>query len=73
MVAGRHARRYQQKSFTDMTTVPAPRYDLIKTHAYALGSFQITRGCPFLCEFCDIIVMFGRKPRLKTASRSSPS
>jgi radical SAM superfamily enzyme YgiQ (UPF0313 family) len=33
---------------------------------YAFGSVQFSRGCPFLCEFCDIIVIFGRKPRLKT-------
>ena len=64
-----HARRYQQKNFTDMTTVPAPRYDLIDRNAYALASLQISRGCPFLCDFCDIIVMFGRKPRLKTAAQ----
>jgi radical SAM superfamily enzyme YgiQ (UPF0313 family) len=33
---------------------------------YAFASVQFTRGCPFLCEFCDIIVIFGRKPRIKT-------
>ena len=36
---------------------------------YAFGSVQFTRGCPFTCEFCDIIVIFGRKPRLKTAAQ----
>jgi radical SAM superfamily enzyme YgiQ (UPF0313 family) len=36
---------------------------------YLFGSLQISRGCPFTCEFCDIIVVFGRRPRLKTAAQ----
>ena len=36
---------------------------------YKFGSVQITRGCPFTCEFCDIIVVFGRRPRIKTAAQ----
>jgi radical SAM superfamily enzyme YgiQ (UPF0313 family) len=46
--------------------VPSPRFDLLKTRHYAFGSVQFSRGCPFRCEFCDIIVVFGRKPRLKS-------
>jgi radical SAM superfamily enzyme YgiQ (UPF0313 family) len=46
-----------------------PRLDLLKMNRYFLGSVQFSRGCPFLCEFCDIIVMFGRRPRLKTAKQ----
>ena len=62
---GRPARRYEQAERTDMTTVPVPRHDLLKMQRYALGSVQFSRGCPFTCEFCDIIVTFGRRPRLK--------
>jgi len=36
---------------------------------YAFGSLQFSRGCPFLCEFCDIIITFGRKPRIKTSQQ----
>ncbi len=50
-----------------MSTVPPPRLDLIDLGHYAFGSVQFTRGCPFTCEFCDIIVVFGRQPRLKTS------
>src|SRR5205085_2929641 len=50
----------------DMSRVPAPRLDLLKMNRYAFGSMQFTRGCPFLCEFCDIIVTFGRRPRIKS-------
>ena len=63
---GRHARRYEQAGKTDMATVPAPRLDLMKMRQYINGSVQISRGCPFTCEFCDIIVVFGRRPRVKT-------
>ena len=49
-----------------MTKVPLPRYDLLTMKQYAIGCVQISRGCPFQCEFCDIIVIFGRKPRIKT-------
>ncbi|MDB5971553.1 MAG: hypothetical protein JWQ90_4003 [Hydrocarboniphaga sp.] len=58
--------RYEQQERTDMSTVPAPRYDLVNARHYMLAPLQVSRGCPFLCEFCDIIVIFGRKPRLKT-------
>src|ERR1043166_6007150 len=63
---GKAAARYQQVETTNMSRVPAPRLDLLKMRHYAFGSVQFSRGCPFLCEFCDIIVTFGRKPRIKT-------
>ncbi len=64
--AGRSKSRYEQQERTDMARLPTPRFDLLKTDRYLLGSIQISRGCPFLCEFCDIIVTFGRRPRIKT-------
>lgn len=64
--AGTPKARYEQEERTDMSTVPAPRHDLLKIQHYALGTIQFSRGCPFMCEFCDIIVTFGRKPRIKT-------
>ena len=60
------ARRYQQAERTDMSRVPVPRFDLLDAKRYGSVSIQFSRGCPFLCEFCDIIVMFGRRPRIKT-------
>jgi len=64
---GSHGRRYEQADKTDMTRVPVPRFDLLRMDDYAVGSIQFSRGCPFTCEFCDIIVVFGRKPRIKTS------
>lgn len=58
--------RYEQAAKSDMEKVPTPRYDLIKSNHYAMASLQFSRGCPFLCEFCDIITIFGRRPRMKT-------
>ncbi len=66
---GRHQQRYEQLEATDMTRVPVPRYDLLRVKDYLFGSIQFTRGCPFQCEFCDIIIIFGRKPRLKTSAQ----
>ena len=66
---GRHQSRYEQQEKTDLTTLPLPRIDLLKTDRYMFGSLQISRGCPFTCEFCDIIVTFGRRPRLKTSEQ----
>src|SRR4051794_21697753 len=63
---GLHQYRYEQAEKTDMSKVPTPRFDLLKMRHYAFGSVQFTRGCPFQCEFCDIIVTFGRRPRIKT-------
>ena len=66
---GLHQCRYEQLEKTDMTKVPTPRFDLLKMKRYAFGSLQFSRGCPFQCEFCDIIVTFGRRPRIKTAAQ----
>ncbi len=49
----------------DVTTTPVPRFDLLQLDAYGEMSVQFSRGCPFQCEFCDIIVLYGRKPRTK--------
>jgi radical SAM superfamily enzyme YgiQ (UPF0313 family) len=49
-----------------VTSTPIPRYDLLELDAYDSMSVQFSRGCPFQCEFCDIIVLYGRKPRTKT-------
>lgn len=58
--------RYEQAEKTDMTSVPTPRFDLLRPGAYQMAPVQFSRGCPFQCEFCDIITIFGRKPRVKT-------
>ncbi|MEW6492275.1 MAG: B12-binding domain-containing radical SAM protein [Cyanobacteriota bacterium] len=53
----------------DVTQTPIPRFDLLEFDAYSEMSVQFSRGCPFQCEFCDIIVLYGRKPRTKTPAQ----
>ena len=50
----------------DVTATPIPRFDLLQLEAYDPMSVQFSRARPFNCEFCDIIVLYGRKPRTKT-------
>ena len=57
---------YKQIGNIDMQKSPVPRFDLIKKGDYLYYFIQTTRGCPFACEFCDIIVTDGRVPRLKS-------
>jgi radical SAM superfamily enzyme YgiQ (UPF0313 family) len=53
----------------DVTHSPIPRFDLLDRQAYSMMAIQFSRGCPFQCEFCDIIVLYGRKPRTKHPSQ----
>ena len=53
----------------DVTLSPVPRYDLLRSDAYASMAMQFSRGCPFNCEFCDIIELYGRRPRTKTPAQ----
>jgi radical SAM superfamily enzyme YgiQ (UPF0313 family) len=55
-----------EKFQVDVTLSPIPRYDLIKFRDYFHSAVQFSRGCPFNCEFCDIIELYGRVPRTKT-------
>jgi radical SAM superfamily enzyme YgiQ (UPF0313 family) len=49
----------------DLTTSPVPRFDLLQLKDYATFTIQTSRGCPFDCEFCDVVNLFGRTPRYK--------
>jgi len=53
----------------DITKTPIPRFDLLKRSDYLYLGVQFSRGCPFMCEFCDIIELYGRVPRTKTSAQ----
>jgi radical SAM superfamily enzyme YgiQ (UPF0313 family) len=58
---------FEAEKFTsDVTKSPVPRFDLLKFENYLYIGVQFSRGCPFTCEFCDIIELWGRVPRTKT-------
>jgi radical SAM superfamily enzyme YgiQ (UPF0313 family) len=62
---GSARRLYVVKEKPDVSKTPLPRFDLLKIDKYASMAIQFSRGCPFQCEFCDIITIYGRKPRTK--------
>jgi len=65
MKAGRVRAEYATIERPDLAETPPPRWDLIDLRHYAMMSVQYSRGCPFNCEFCDIIEVNGRVPRVK--------
>nr|VFJ55642.1 MAG: Radical SAM superfamily enzyme YgiQ, UPF0313 family [Candidatus Kentron sp. FW] len=52
-----------------LTQTPIPRFELLDLDAYDTMSIQFSRGCPFLCEFCDITSLYGRRPRTKSPAQ----
>jgi len=64
---GQVKRVYKTDKFPDIRRTPAPRWELVDFKNYATMDVQFSRGCPYNCEFCNITVLFGRKPRTKNA------
>jgi radical SAM superfamily enzyme YgiQ (UPF0313 family) len=67
--AGAWKAEYEPAEKPDLTSSPMPRFDLLKVDEYHALTIQFARGCPFSCEFCDIIVVYGRRPRAKTVEQ----
>jgi radical SAM superfamily enzyme YgiQ (UPF0313 family) len=57
--------RYSNHEWPDVTKAPIPDFKLVKFNRYSSMVLQYSRGCPFTCEFCDIIEIYGRRPRTK--------
>jgi len=69
--AGQAQPLYRETGTVSLADSPVPRFDLLKLERYTTVTLQFSRGCPFRCEFCDIIVMFGRRPRHKSIAQVS--
>ena len=57
---------YKAHTLPDMSRTPLPDLDLVNLKPYSAVGIQYSRGCPFNCEFCDIIEIYGRRPRTKS-------
>lgn len=66
---GNPKRIYQSTEFADIQTTPVPNWELVDMQKYDSMSIQLSRGCPFNCDFCNITSMLGHKPRLKTKNQ----
>lgn len=63
--AGKTRGVFQHGSKPGMSDSPVPRFDLLRLEDYSVMSIQTSRGCPYDCEFCDVVNLYGRKPRYK--------
>ena len=63
---GNPQRVYLSKARPGIWRTPVPQWSLINQKQYSSMSLQYSRGCPFNCEFCDIIILNGHRPRTKS-------
>lgn len=62
-------RIYKTEFYADITKTPVPDYQLLNLKAYAFMNLQVTRGCPFACNFCEITTLLGHKVRMKSTEQ----
>ena len=63
---GKPKQKYTSEDWANITATPLPLWELVSLKNYTSMNLQYSRGCPFDCDFCDITVLYGRKPRTKT-------
>jgi radical SAM superfamily enzyme YgiQ (UPF0313 family) len=60
---------YSTSEFANIQNTPAPAWELADLKRYATMAIQFSRGCPYNCDFCNVTVLLGHRPRLKTAQQ----
>ncbi len=66
---GKPKHSYTTEEWADITATPLPLWDIVPINHYTSMNLQYSRGCPYDCDFCDITVLYGRKPRTKTKNQ----
>lgn len=69
LASGKAKPIYESKDFADISKTPLPEFELVDMKKYVYSIIQYSRGCPYLCDFCDVTALFGRKPRTKSAEQ----
>lgn len=69
LIAGAPKPIYKTDEFADVSKTPLPQMELINMKDYMYAIIQFSRGCPYLCDFCDVTTLYGRKPRTKSAEQ----
>ncbi len=66
---GHLKRIYRTNHFADLSLSPVPDYHLLKMNDYAFMNMQVSRGCPYNCDFCEITALLGHKVRMKSSEQ----
>lgn len=62
-------KKYVTSEFADVTLSPPPDFSLVNLDNYLFHIVQYSRGCPYMCDFCDVTALLGRKPRTKESAQ----
>jgi radical SAM superfamily enzyme YgiQ (UPF0313 family) len=62
--------RTEADNYVDLENIPLPRYDLAAKYPYSMVGLQVSRGCPYDCNFCQVSKIYGKKYRYKTVERA---
>ncbi|MCH8942960.1 MAG: B12-binding domain-containing radical SAM protein [Bacteroidetes bacterium] len=60
---------YKTNEFADVALSPLPAFELVNMDQYIYSIVQYSRGCPYMCDFCDVTALFGRRPRTKNSDQ----
>ena len=69
LLKGQPEKVYKTDKYADLSLSPVPDYHLLQMKKYVFMNIQVSRGCPFKCDFCEITSLLGHKVRMKNSSQ----